>query len=132
MARPRSSRGRPDVYEMAAPRELSLNGDAKERRRYRRAGVARVLFVEQGLELGLQIRLAPVRRRSLECVHGRPVVGPELVEQLRRRTGEVECVGVLLEGDLLLRDTRGGEALDHVVLDAQVIGLTNPSGGGGE
>src|SRR6266566_2063914 len=111
------------------PLDLSLNGHAKERRRDRRAGVARVLLVEQGLELGLQIRLAAVRGSCRERVHGRSVVIAELADHLRRRAVGVERIRVPLEGDLLLRDARRGEALDHVVLDTPRHRADEPLGG---
>src|SRR5438034_7568915 len=100
------------------PLDLSLNGHAKERRRDRRAGVARVLLVEEGLELGLQIRLATVRGSCRERVHGRSVVIAELVDHFRGRPVGVERIRVPLEGDLLFQDIGGGESLDHVVLDS--------------
>src|SRR5262245_6967365 len=52
----------------------------------RRRVLARVLLLEQGVELGLQVGLAAVLGRGRERVHGRAVVVAEDRQQLGRRT----------------------------------------------
>src|SRR5439155_46068 len=65
-----------------------------------------VLAVEQGFQLSLQIGLAAVGGSSLERVHRRPVVRPELGNKLRRCSREGERVRIPLERDHLLGHTR--------------------------
>ena len=79
---------------------------------------ARILAVEQGFELRLQLSLATVAGSGLERVHGRPVVVPELAEEVRGSAREVERIGAPLEGDPLLGHTRARETFDDVLLDS--------------
>src|SRR4029077_13627092 len=97
---------------------LPLNPHAQKGRRDRGAVFGGVLFVEQGVQVGLEVSLAVVRRRRLECVHGWPVVVPERGDELRRRARVIEGEGVQIERDLLLRDPGSCEPPHNDVLHA--------------
>src|SRR5262245_1404119 len=64
--------------------------DAQEGRRNRGGAGARVLVVEEPLELRLQLRCSAAPLGGLEGIHRGPIVLPELVEELRRGSGEAE------------------------------------------
>ena len=69
--------------------------------------------------------------RRLERVHGGAVVASECIHKLGWRAGEVEPVRVPRERDVVGWNAGARKSLDHVASIPHVIGLTNPSGGGG-
>src|SRR6478672_2111552 len=101
---------------MASNRDRDPEERRRDRRRIRRP--ARVLLVEERVELGVELGLAAVGGGCRVRVHRRAVVVPELGEILRGGARELEHVGVALAGDLLLGHARADEALDDVGLDA--------------
>ena len=76
-----------------------------------------VLALEQVVQLLFEVFAAAVLFRRLERIHRWPVVFSEGVNQLRRRRGKAEGIGVSDKRDLVLRDAGGAESLDHVALD---------------
>src|SRR5213592_2271171 len=77
-----------------------------------------VLAGKQLFQLSLQVSRSAVLFCGFECIHGRPVVFPEFIDERLRCTGEVEGKRVAREGDFLGRNSCEGKPLDHVALDA--------------
>src|SRR4029453_8305050 len=88
---------------------LAGHFDPQECGRNRRTIRARVLSGEQLLELRLQAFGAPVLLRRVEGIHRGSVVSPELIDELRWRSGEPEDERVANARDLFCRDARGGK-----------------------
>ena len=99
-----------------------LYGDchAEECRRNRARTFLRalVLRLEEGNELAVEIRGAPVLCCGVVRIHRRPVVGAELAEDLGRRHRKAEMPRVAKERDLLGGDACRFEALGDLALDS--------------
>jgi hypothetical protein len=78
----------------ACPSGISFSNDGHTQEGRRNAGDgqarARVLAVEQRLQLGLELVCAVASLRRGEGVHGWPVIGAELAKEARRWAGIVE------------------------------------------
>src|SRR6185369_10672999 len=96
----------------------NVDADAQEGRRDQRPlrDRAAVVLAKQRLEFVRELRRTSSLRRRVERVHRRSVVAPELGDELLGRARVVERVAVSLEPNLVPRDPRAAEALDHVVL----------------
>src|SRR6266496_807410 len=77
-----------------------------------------VLAGKQLFQLSLQISRSAVLFCGFECIHGRPVVFPEFIDEGCRCTREIEDKRVTREGDFLGGNSCAGKPLDHVALDA--------------
>ena len=91
-----------------------------------------VLLVEEQLQLGLELIGSALRLGGLERIHRRAVIGTERGQQFRRRRRLLEDERVLFEGDVAAGTPAAPNRSITCSSTPHVIGLTKPSGGGGE
>src|SRR5437764_11491901 len=102
--------------------KTALNRDRNTQEGCRNGGVilarAFVLAGKQLFQLSLQVIRSTVLFCGFECIHGRPIVFPEFIDEGCWCTREVERKRFTREGDFLGRNSCAGKPLDHIALDA--------------